>query len=503
MGKKRGNKKGPAAAAATNQNLKYFESDLFQCDYSPICGRFLKAKVDIKKGTLILKEKPLVAGPKVLSTALCVGCHADTLKTPAKSKCTKCGWPMCTSRCEDSPFHKLDCRLFREKKIDHPAEIISTDYGAIGILRGLLLKLYQPQEWKVFSSLEHNNEIRKKLPIWLENEKYVGKVIREKWGLSETFSEEEVYSACGVYEVNGFEIGDFSKFGAIFPKASMIAHDCIPNAAHYVNEDDSTLEIHALLDIPAGTNITMCYDCSLKGTNVRQRTLFKTKYFTCKCTRCMSPTELGSNFSTLICTANNCKKGQLLKKTEDDEGIWKCSRCPFTMTDEAVDKLLGKYQATVNKSLPNVKAQEEFLQECKSVFHPNHYIPLEVKFNLCMAYGRENGYKLHELSQQEAYRKLELCHEVLKALDLLTPGMTVVRGNILYELQAAEVLICRNLLESGKCSKALIKRRVQNALKTLVEAIQIFEICDPMKMLAENAKATTLIELKGWLNSLK
>lgn len=288
----------------------------------------------------------------------------------------------------------------------------------------------------------------------------------------------------------------------------MIAHDCLPNAAHYENGDDGTLEIHALLDIPAGAMISMCYDCSLKGTNVRQRQLFKSKYFTCKCQRCLDPVELGTNFSTLLCTtSSSCKKGLLTKtlldSTSSEQSHWKCSKCPSKLSDEDVDKLLSKYQAIVNKSLPNIKAQEEFLQECKGVFHPTHYIPIEVKYQLCLAYGRDDGYKLHEMSQQEAHRKLELCQEVLKILNVLTPGMTVVRGNILYELQAAEVLICRNLLESGKCSKALIRRRVQNALKTLNEAIDIFEICYPMRMLAESAKSTTLMELKGWLSSLK
>lgn len=241
---------------------------------------------------------------------------------------------------------------------------------------------------------------------------------------------------------------------------------------------------------------------------MRQKQLFKSKYFICKCQRCLDPAELGTNFSTLVCTNTppHCKKGHILKVITNggtEEVCWKCTRCASTLSNDQVDKLHSKYQATVNKSLPTVKSQEEFLQECKGVFHATHYIPLEVKYNLCMAYGRDDGYKLHEMSQQEAHRKLELCQEVIRILNVLTPGMTVVRGNILYELQAAEVLICKTLLESGKCSKALIRKRIQNALNTLNEAIEIFEICHPMRMLAESAKSATLVELKNWLASLK
>lgn len=75
---------------------------------------------------------------------------------------------------------------------------------------------------------------------------------------------------------------------------------------------------------------------------------------------------------------------------------------------------------------------------------------------------------------------------------------------MLYELQAAEALVSRNLIESGKCSKAIIRRRLtQNTLKSLNESIEIFDLHYAMRMLATSAKASTLVELKGWINSLK
>jgi hypothetical protein len=65
------------------------------------------------------------------------------------------------------------------------------------------------------------------------------------------------------------------------------------------------------------------------------------------------------------------------------------------------------------------------------------------------------------------------------------------------------VIISRNVYESGKCSKALIKRKMQNALKILNEAIVIFELSYPLRYLAESAKQSTLMELKEFLNALK
>jgi len=47
---------------------------------------------------------------------------------------------------------------------------------------------------------------------------------------------------------------------------------------------------------------------------------------------------------------------------------------------------------------------------------------------LKQAYGREAD-PLEQLTTEDLDRKLELCREVLKVLDIVTPGYTVTRGN--------------------------------------------------------------------------
>lgn len=75
---------------------------------------------------------------------------------------------------------------------------------------------------------------------------------------------------CGIYEVNGFELGVFNSVASIFPTSSMITHNCVPNAGHFENMENGTLEVVSLVDIAANTPITMCYDWCLKvGWNDR------------------------------------------------------------------------------------------------------------------------------------------------------------------------------------------------------------------------------------------
>ncbi len=68
----------------------------------------------------------------------------------------------------------------------------SIEYGAIVVLRTLLLKIHRPEDWQKFLTLEHHNEDRKNLPLWTED-LLVAKIIREQWNLGELFSEDEIH----------------------------------------------------------------------------------------------------------------------------------------------------------------------------------------------------------------------------------------------------------------------------------------------------------------------
>lgn len=46
------------------------------------------------------------------------------------------------------------------------------------------------------------------------------------------------------------------------------------------------------------------YTNALWGTRARRAHLISTKYFKCDCKRCADPTELGTNFSTIICNVS-------------------------------------------------------------------------------------------------------------------------------------------------------------------------------------------------------
>lgn len=110
----------------------------------------MRATRIIKAGDVILREMPLIFGPKIVSAPVCLGCNRyvkpqdirinqTTLapnnrnrnqKPKVKTernyyKCSTCKWPLCSHECEKSPAHLDECQLMAEKKFQ-----CSIDYNA-------------------------------------------------------------------------------------------------------------------------------------------------------------------------------------------------------------------------------------------------------------------------------------------------------------------------------------------------------------------------------------
>lgn len=112
----------------------------------------MRAIRSIEPGQIILRENPLIYGPKVISAPICLGCNryvkpqdipvVEPSSTPMPGnrnrnrkpkvktqrnyyKCSTCKWPMCSAECEQLPAHLAECQLMAEKKFQ-----CSIDYNA-------------------------------------------------------------------------------------------------------------------------------------------------------------------------------------------------------------------------------------------------------------------------------------------------------------------------------------------------------------------------------------
>lgn len=154
------------------------------------------------------------------------------------------------------------------------------------------------------------------------------------------------------------------------------------------------------------------YTHALWGTQARREHLRETKYFSCKCTRCADPTELGTYLSGLRCIGTQDEEAcggiqfnwtsrkvfkrvflgiQLPIDPLDDNTEWACNKCDVKLTNQEVCFLInqiGEEVDNVQLSNPTVRELDSLLTKMLNFVHPNHYHAYSVKHSLVQLYGK-------------------------------------------------------------------------------------------------------------------
>jgi hypothetical protein len=95
-------------------------------------------------------------------------------------------------------------------------------------------------------------------------------VFRENGLLTSVEDADYVQRICGILDVNSFEVrgppsksGQTEKLRGIYPRASLMAHDCVANT-HLAVDDDFEMSIHASVPIPRGHPIYFNYTSAMQ-----------------------------------------------------------------------------------------------------------------------------------------------------------------------------------------------------------------------------------------------
>lgn len=427
-------------------------------------GRYLEASRDIKAGEIILRDSPLVVGPKQVTVPVCLGCF-----TPVNGSysCTDCGWPMCGPECQKIVLHYPECQLSRNRPVKvqvNQFKNVNQMYECITPLRCLWLKEEDPAKWSSLCQMESHLERRINTDVHEINQANVVDFI-QKYLRVLSYSEEEIHRICGVIDVNGFEIPGPNVIG-LYGKGCLLEHNCIPNSSRTFDPQLNII-IRATVDISKGEHITTSYTDPMWGTANRQLYLRTSKYFKCTCDRCKDPTELGTHLSSLKC--NHCSSGHVLPSPNPlSPEAWVCSSCSASIIMDQVDIFLKETgEKLVRLKYNSLSASEAFLKATSPKFGENHYYRTDVKMALAQLYGRPGGpdkQELKDLPKDLVDRKEELCREVLKLADIFCPGLSRLRGLLMYELQASLMEKFRRLPKKLKASapgKVLLKESAQ------------------------------------------
>ncbi|KAK8749838.1 hypothetical protein OTU49_015582 [Cherax quadricarinatus] len=497
-------------------------------------GRFMVATRDIAAGELLLEDQPLLLGPKMITEPVCLGCYRPV---NGDYQCQSCGFPLCGPQCEDTDDHEAECKAVRDSGIPVKVSVfgeINSMYECITPVRILALRDDAPSVWNKLMTLESNSDMRDGTEVAAITQQTVVDIIHDRLRL-EQFDTEIIEKVLGIIDTNGFEIRlpDSSILG-VYATASMLEHDCVTNT-HRTFDADLNLVVRAAIPIKRGDHLTSCYTDPLTTTATRQEHLRSSKYFICRCKRCVDPTELKTYVSALICAdcvkkqaeeeskkksaaqgkqaggrASRGKPGgvmsrinQIQSTSKGDQSSskeggaesseepgpwivpqdplspssnWKCLSCGYPTTDDYPDRItevVAEEAEELEASSATVAQCEAFLEKWNHLFHQDHAIFINIKYALLHLYGSEDGYELDDLSPIHLARKEELCRQVLKIADVLVPGISRLRGSVLYELYQALYYKAQALFTVGAATSEQARRIAMDAMTALKECARI------------------------------
>ncbi|CAG9864920.1 unnamed protein product [Phyllotreta striolata] len=442
-----------------------------------VLGRHAKATKAINPGEVILQEHPLIWGPALNTIPVCLGCCKPVDENNSKP-CSKCGWPMCSSLCEQAPCHIPECRytvLKRSKISIKNFGITHPSYGCVTVLRILYQKQFLPEIWKKLDLLQSHCEERKGTQNYHKDRMQIAQFILKFFKLGSIFTEEDILKVCGILTVNSHEVPLTNPpHIAIYEKTSMFEHNCSSNCSKTFTSKGNVVLV-AGSRVNKGDNLSICYTDPLWGTANRRHHLNESKYFWCTCKRCSDPTELGTYFSALRCQDSNCK-GFLLPKTfldnhtNENERDWHCTRCPSSISWYSVQDLLDRIGTDLSEMPKGDPAEcKSFLKTYEELLHPNHYYLTDVKLALLQMLGNDDD-EMKELDEDDLQLKLKLCQNLVGLVKNLAPGERRILGFLLYKLHGA-------VAETGrrKNSPDVIYGSLMESKKILEEAVDLLK----------------------------
>ncbi|KAK9885451.1 hypothetical protein WA026_010947 [Henosepilachna vigintioctopunctata] len=501
-------------------------------------GKCLIATRDLNPGDLILTEHPIVSGPTPHMVeegpVPCPGCYR-LIVGEESPRCPNCDFPVCDTRCpglQDMEHHGHECMILALRDIS-AINGLHDFYrqDTLLSLRCLLLQKRHPKKYAQLMDMEAHlerrgkgtdvyNEVQDRIFNYLDDNFFRPlKCMEMKTGKSilPDTSKETIHKICGIIDVNALEINQYSEMSVLYPTAYLMEHSCVPNTVHTFDlvSQGYKINIRAALPIKKGDHISTMYTHALWGTQGRREHLRETKYFSCSCKRCSDPSELGTNFSSLLCMGSNeepCGGLQSPINPLDYNTEWACNKCQIRLTNGEVSYLvnrIGEEVDNVQLSSPTVRELDALLTKMATFLHPNHYHCYAVKHSLIQLYGYQQGYMPSQITDETLNRKANMCRELLEVTKKLDPGnsrLPLYSGVILHELHLANMILVKRKWDLGMKTRVKgMLAMLQECNQSLAEAKEVLknEFTTPAGEKLNKVIATSTHEFNRWLERNK
>ncbi|XP_015438621.1 PREDICTED: protein msta, isoform A-like [Dufourea novaeangliae] len=449
-------------------------------------GRYLQAAKNLAAGEVILRETPIAVGPTTSSRDyVCFACLRllPKMKRTPQFLCPECNVaPLCGTVCERHPkYHTTDeCEIFKNNtglSSNNMADVV----GVLLPLRLWLLKQRDPESWRLVESMESHMDKRRNTSVWKDREANVINVIKalRLITVDDAAAAEFLQRLCGILDVNTFELRspgglDGLLLRGLYTEASLMAHDCRGNT-HLTVDDDFQLTVYASLPIQEGDAILFNYTSSLLGTTGRREHLRGGKYFECDCSLCRDPYEMGSYMSSILCP--RCREGYIGMQNPlaidpyERNMRWQCNKCKRSIGGRLVRATLDISRTLIDDTDDSdIKGLEVLTTKLMRSLHPNHFLLLSLKQKLLAAYRKE----VATLNPQKKcmQRMLDTCKEVCDVLDIVEPGISRLKGIMLYEMHLPLVLLANRAYAGREISSMELTSRLEKAGSLLKKSLR-------------------------------
>ncbi|CAL8123317.1 unnamed protein product [Orchesella dallaii] len=481
---------------------KALEDSPFELDGDSAYGLCLIAKRDLKAGELLHDDTPAFFGPSAdlvedYSTPLCLGCCVVMNDGNGENRCPTCGWPICSSDCDNIEHHKAnECGLFVKHDVKFPPNVeIQPCYKAIAIIRGLLVKERSPQMWEQLMTLQWKTQLQ--LTPFPDFEEF-----KENFGLPEFGEEEDWTRILGIINVNSYSFQRIEKkegspsFGeCLFPIYSLMCHSCSPNCTWAIQySPEFSMKVRPTVDIKKGEMLSVCYnhEFSKFGFYKRQEKIRERAEFECKCRRCVDPHDLGTDLAAVKCF--KCKEGLMLPEDASDfEMDWKCDKCSYGMSPEFISSFVESLYEQSDMAEdeaqetgePVVKIFEDFILSNSNIkVHSNHWVIAEAAH----AIVRLQASNLSKLKLEEVNRFTDLCQYLLQIKNVIAPGFSNERGMLHHHLARGYYMKVKLLINTDALKTTLSEEDLINIHNVQKYAMKFWKENPHYESLTENLK---------------
>ncbi|XP_020287894.1 protein msta-like [Pseudomyrmex gracilis] len=463
----------------------------YKIAHSKKFGRYLVAARNLAPGEVVIRDKPIAVGPTTCGKdCFCFACLRLLIKIGERNQyiCSKCNVaPLCSVTCEEQARHHTsdECQIFRDNR-DALAKNENDVTRILLPLRVWLMKHKNPAVWEEVDHMEAHLDKRINKPIWKNREVNVVDVIRRLRLPVETEppSVELIQKVCGIIDANTFELRspgavDGVLLRGLYIDAALMAHDCRGNT-HLTVDDNFQLTVYASITIKEDEPIFFNYTSSLLGAADRREYLREEKYFECECSLCEDPYELQSHLSSAVCP--RCKKGYIgIKDTsvkDPYENQWQCQTCKRTYGGRLVRATLNICKTLIEEcENDDIKSIDNLLKRLSRSLHTNHFLMLSLKQKLLTVCRRE----IASLNPQKKIllRMLDTCKEIYEVLDITEPGVSRLKGILLYEMHLPMIILANRSYSAREISSAQLARRLEEARNVLKNSLTMILLEPP------------------------